>query len=185
MVGVGQTFARRAVAFLLDTLVGYLVGLAAAFPTAFVVSFVFLLITGRAPVIDNARLNVASFLFGLLLTTLYYFLFEVLHGASPGKAMLGMRVVMDDGRRCTPRAAIARGLMRYLDSLLLGFPAIMVMKAPLHQRYGDRIAHTLVLRRNDPLIRAPSGVMRWLVAAGAYAAVATLVYAIIFMLSMR
>jgi uncharacterized RDD family membrane protein YckC len=185
MVGVGQTFARRAVAFLLDTLVVYLVGLAAAFPTGFVVLFVFILITGRVPVIDNVRLNTVSFVFGLLLTALYYFMFEVLHGASPGKAVLGMRVVMDDGRRCTPRAAIARGLMRYLDSLLFGFPAIVVMKAPLHQRYGDRIAHTLVLRRNDPLIRAPAGAVHWLMAAGAYAAVVTVAYAVIFILSMR
>jgi uncharacterized RDD family membrane protein YckC len=185
MVGVGQTFARRAVAFLLDTLVVYLVGLAAAFATGFVVSFVFILITGRAPEIDDARLNIVSFVFGLLLTTLYYFLFEVVHGASPGKAMLGMRVVMDDGRRCTPRAAITRGLMRYLDSLFFGFPAIMVMKAPLYQRYGDRQAHTLVLRRNDPLIRAPAGVVRWLVAAGAYAACAPVMYAIMFSLTMR
>src|SRR5712675_1422438 len=46
----------------------------------------------------------------------YFTLFEALNGGrTPGKQLLGIRVVMDTGRSITPPAALIRNLVRLLD----------------------------------------------------------------------
>ncbi len=105
----------------------------------------------------------------LVLFLLYFVLFEWLFGASPGKAILGMRVVQQDGRACTLRAALVRGLLRYIDGLFFALPAYASMKKTLlRQRLGDRAAKTVVVSRNAPFIQEHRNWRRWVLALALY-----------------
>jgi uncharacterized membrane protein SpoIIM required for sporulation/uncharacterized RDD family membrane protein YckC len=85
-----------------------------------------------------------AYLFG------YFALFEALNGGrTPGKRVLGIRVVMDTGRPVTPTAAVVRTLARLVDcvfpaSFLPGFFLIVFSKG--NKRLGDMAAGTIVVR---------------------------------------
>jgi uncharacterized membrane protein SpoIIM required for sporulation/uncharacterized RDD family membrane protein YckC len=79
----------------------------------------------------------------------YFILFEGLRrGQTPGKRMVGIRVVMDTGKAVTLGAAAARNLLRPADFLpppyLLG--ALLVAFHPRGKRLGDIVAGTVVAR---------------------------------------
>ena len=78
----------------------------------------------------------------------YYILFEGLNsGRTPGKILLGIRVVMDTGRPITPAAAVLRNLVRAGEYAALLLPAALTML--LHRsnkRLGDLAAGTIVVR---------------------------------------
>ena len=78
----------------------------------------------------------------------YYILFEGLNrGRTPGKILLGIRVVMDTGRPITLAAAALRNLVRAAEYAALLLPAALTML--LHRsnkRLGDLAAGTIVVR---------------------------------------
>ncbi len=80
----------------------------------------------------------------------YFTLFEALNGGrTPGKQLLGIRVVMDTGRSITPPAAVIRNLVRLLDCYIpIPFaPALVTMFLhPSNKRPGDMAAGTIVVR---------------------------------------
>jgi len=80
----------------------------------------------------------------------YFTLFEALNGGrTPGKQLLGIRVVMDTGRSITPAAALIRNLVRILDCYFpIPFaPALVTMFLhPSNKRPGDLAAGTIVVR---------------------------------------
>ena len=80
----------------------------------------------------------------------YFTLFEALNGGrTPGKQLLGIRVVMDTGRSITPPAALIRNLVRMLDCYFpIPFaPALVTMFLhPSNKRPGDLAAGTIVVR---------------------------------------
>jgi hypothetical protein len=85
--------------------------------------------------------------------TTYFVLFETLAGGrSPGKMLVGLRVVSDDGRAIGVPQAIARNLLRFIDvlptSYLVGLAAILV--SPQGKRLGDLAAGTIVVRLDRP-----------------------------------
>jgi uncharacterized RDD family membrane protein YckC len=82
---------------------------------------------------------------GFTLTLLYLALFEWICGASPGKFILRMRVVQEDGSPCRLWPAFLRGFLRLIDGIFFGLPAIMAMKTPTYQRIGDKAAETMVV----------------------------------------
>jgi uncharacterized RDD family membrane protein YckC len=77
----------------------------------------------------------------------YYFAFEAATGRTPGKRLLGLRVVHCDGTRPSPRAIAARTLLRLVDWLpllyLAGF-VTMLATGQRRQRLGDLAARTQV-----------------------------------------
>ena len=90
-----------------------------------------------------------------VLVFLYFFLQEILFGATLGKAILGLRVIYQsaDGtyKNLTLIAAIIRNLVRFLDALpsayLIGW--ITALISPRRQRLGDLAAHTFVVSRES------------------------------------
>lgn len=78
----------------------------------------------------------------------YYILFEGLNrGRTPGKILLGIRVVMDTGRPLTWAAAVLRNLVRAGEYATLLLPGMLTML--LHRsskRLGDLAAGTIVVR---------------------------------------
>src|SRR6266853_321302 len=80
----------------------------------------------------------------------YFLLFEALNdGRTPGKRLMGIRVVMDTGHRLTFTAAAVRNLVRVADAqplftYLLGFGLVLFHSQ--HKRLGDIVAGTIVVR---------------------------------------
>lgn len=84
----------------------------------------------------------------------YMVLFEVLNqGRSPGKQMLGLRVVHDDGTPIGWAASLTRNLLRFVDILPFGYTLgiISCLNHPAFKRLGDIAAGTLVVYRDAPL----------------------------------
>jgi uncharacterized RDD family membrane protein YckC len=79
----------------------------------------------------------------------YMTLMESKKGASLGKRARGLQVVMEDGEPVTPEAALIRNLLRFLDALPYVVPylvgAVVASNSPLMQRFGDRVAETIVV----------------------------------------
>ncbi len=77
----------------------------------------------------------------------YFAAFEVLwHGQTPGKRVVGIRVVKDSGRPINAIEGIGRNLMRAVDGFLLyavGLVCMMISRQ--NRRLGDYVAGTLVV----------------------------------------
>src|SRR5216117_4497096 len=72
----------------------------------------------------------------------YFTLFEALNGGrTPGKQLLGIRVVMDTGHAVTPTAATVRNLVRLPDCYFPLLPLlpglVMIFLHRRNQRFGD------------------------------------------------
>ena len=134
----------RFVAVLLDAVIVF-------FPLSIVVG----LMSGggyaeRGPGYANAGVDVGGNVLWLLLAlgVGYYVVCEAAAGATLGKRMVGIRVVGEDGEHVTFGAAVVRNLLRIVDALffyLVGF--LFALTSTRGQRLGDRVAHTLVVRR--------------------------------------
>ena len=68
-------------------------------------------------------------------------------GASPGKRVFGLKVVMDNGLPVTPAASFARNLLRAADFLpfLFSFAIVSMLVRRDYKRLGDIAAGTLVV----------------------------------------
>lgn len=76
-------------------------------------------------------------------------------GCSPGKQVMGLRVVQDDGTPIGWSASLIRNLLRFVDMLPFGYflGAISCLQHPHFKRLGDLAAGTLVVYRELPLVR--------------------------------
>ena len=86
---------------------------------------------------------------GFLVWTGYFMLFEGLRqGQTPGKRIVGIRVVSDTGNAVSMGAAAARNLLRIADFMpppyLIG--GLLVALHPRGKRLGDMVAGTVVAR---------------------------------------
>jgi uncharacterized RDD family membrane protein YckC len=124
--------SARLYAFVLDWLIRLLVAYAAAIAAA---------LTGG---------------FGMAFWLLLYFFLEWFYpvlfelsrsGATPGKSIMGLKVVMDDGLPVTPAASFTRNLLRVADFLPFAFGAAIVSMLVRRdcKRLGDLAAATLVV----------------------------------------
>lgn len=87
-----------------------------------------------------------------LLEWFYPVLFELTRsGATPGKRMFGLQVVMESGLPVTPAAAITRNLLRAADffPFLYGFGVVSMLLRRDFKRLGDLAAGTLVVYRDS------------------------------------
>jgi len=84
----------------------------------------------------------------LLVMFLYFVLFEGLSGATPGKRVLGLRVVGADGTPVGLTRALVRNVLRVVDGLpALGIvAAVLIASSDERARFGDRVAETRVVR---------------------------------------
>ena len=98
--------------------------------------------------------------FGMGLGALLYFLinwwypvlFEVLHqGRTPGKAIMGLRVIHDDGTPVGWASSLTRNLLSAVDMLPFAYcvGAVSCLSHSTFKRLGDLAAGTLVVYRDD------------------------------------
>ncbi len=98
---------------------------------------------GRAVEIAFVSIALFSIFFG------YFIAFEIAWaGRTPGKRLLGLRVVRDGGFPLDATSAVVRNVVRILE-VALGFyivSAIATLVSPRNQRLGDMAAGTVVVR---------------------------------------
>jgi len=93
---------------------------------------------------------------GVALVLILFFALEWLYpvafeltasGATPGKRVFGLRVVMDNGLPVTPAAALTRNLLRAADFLpfAYGFAIVSMLVRRDFKRLGDIAAGTIVV----------------------------------------
>lgn len=82
----------------------------------------------------------------------YPIVFEARWGATPGKYLLGLRVLAGNGAPLGWGAACVRNLLRVVDLLPLGYcaGALCSLFDPRSRRLGDLVADSLVVHRPQP-----------------------------------
>ncbi|WP_187774145.1 RDD family protein [Lolliginicoccus suaedae] len=155
------TFASRGVAMAIDvtvqlTLLGTLLAV----------------LFSALPALDPAAHAAISLLLVILVMIALPVLVETLtRGRSLGKAIMGLRVLRDDGGTISGRHALVRGLAGFfLDFWVLGFfgavALVTSLASPAGKRAGDHLAGTIVVReRLAPVVAAagsnPRGRADW------------------------
>jgi len=83
----------------------------------------------------------------LVVIFLYFVLLEGLAGSTPGKRVLGLRVVGAGGGPVGLTRSLLRNVLRVVDGLpALGIvAAVLISRSPEHARFGDRAAETRVI----------------------------------------
>lgn len=161
LAGLGSRF----LAVLID--IGIQIGIALAIVLLFVIAAATL---GPKAAAIPAKLRAtggslveAAFVFcAFLLFFGYFILFEWLwQGRTPGKRIVGIRVVRDGGFPLDFTASAIRNIVRILELLLTLYfvSAISTLLSPLNRRLGDYAAGTIVVR-DTRFERTPFGVMR-------------------------
>lgn len=143
LAGLGS----RAIAQILDTLAQILFGLA-----LLVVLLLFTLI----PAVEHGLQSLGELigavvvaLFSLMLTGGYYVLFEVLwNGQTPGKRIVGIRAIRENGQPIDFFTSVTRTLLRTVDFLPVGYLVgiISILATRQYKRVGDFVAGTLVVK---------------------------------------
>lgn len=80
-----------------------------------------------------------------LTAAIHGFVFETLWASTPGKRLLGLRVVCAGGTRCSMGAYFWRNIFRIID-FLFAPAALLVIMTPSRQRLGDLVARTVVVQ---------------------------------------
>jgi uncharacterized RDD family membrane protein YckC len=82
----------------------------------------------------------------------YFALFETLwQGQTPGKRLVKIRVIRDDGRPVRLGQAVMRALLMPIDNFMfLGF--FMVLLGQREKRVGDWVAGTVVIQEESPQV---------------------------------
>jgi uncharacterized RDD family membrane protein YckC len=96
------------------------------------------------------------FIFMFALEWFYPVVFELTpSGATPGKRIFHIKVVMDSGLPVTPAASLARNLLRVADFLpfFYGFAIVSMLTRRDGKRLGDLAAATLVVHEPPPVPR--------------------------------
>lgn len=88
------------------------------------------------------------FFLWVLISVGYYTAMEASYGATVGKFLVGLRVVMLEGRQPVDmQSSLVRNVLRVVDILFFYLvAAIAVWSSKSRQRIGDRVAGTVVVR---------------------------------------
>lgn len=155
VAGIGSRFLALAI----DTLIQIGIGLGGVL----VLFFIGLAdIASIVPGFVNWYLAFLGLLSFLLLYG-YYAIYEVLwNGQTPGKRIIGIRVIKNTGRPLTAGETIGRNLMRIIDQLpaFYGIGCVSALCTKQHQRLGDLLVGAILVRENklqdmQPVWHAP------------------------------
>jgi uncharacterized RDD family membrane protein YckC len=102
-------------------------------------------IPGSDAFIDALFGPVAGSLLTLLYITGYHVIFWVLIGQTPGKALMGIRVITLDGCRLSPWRALLRYLGYYVGAVPFALGFLWILADDRRQGWHDKIARTCVI----------------------------------------
>lgn len=139
LAGIGSRFLAMVVDTAIQTAAGLLIFLV----------FIAMLPGFRLFGIAGAQWIIAFFIIaGFLLYSAYFAFFEIVwNGQTPGKRYAQLRVMKDDGRPISAYDAVARNLLRIVDSLpgFYGIGVLSVIFSKQSKRLGDFVAGTVVV----------------------------------------
>ena len=148
--GVG--FWPRGAARIVDWVIHYFVGYGAGFLFRIMLEIVAGMrhTSVRALLRHQTSGHFAVYAFALLGSVVFEAICEGLHGSTPGKRVLSMVVLQEDGSPCRMGSAWIRSFAYFIDALFFGRIGYFNMqKNPQRQRHGDEWAHTVVCRRSN------------------------------------
>jgi uncharacterized RDD family membrane protein YckC len=96
---------------------------------------------------DSASALGISFIVFASLWLNYFTYCESRWGMTVGKKVMGMRVLAGDGGKATFGACSVRNILRPIDYLLIG--PVMIARTERHQRLGDKLGDTIVVRERE------------------------------------
>jgi uncharacterized RDD family membrane protein YckC len=153
VAGVGS----RTAAALVD-LVIIIVGQLSIFLVIAEISSVFDSRTSAAQKLSGGWVTAIGLLFSFALIWGYYVMFEgIWDGQTPGKRMLGIRVVQDGGYSVSFGASAVRNLLRFVDmqpGILYAIGLVSVTISKSGKRLGDIVAGTFVVHERRALIKS-------------------------------
>ena len=142
----------RAAARLIDLIVQFAIAFVsgALLTLAFLIGAALLGIPAAHVVAYLKTASAAGLVASLIGAVVYEALFEGLHGSTLGKLALGLVVLDQSGRPAGFRAAVTRSLAYFVDALFIGLVGYASMRGSAQkQRFGDRWARTVVVRRRS------------------------------------
>jgi uncharacterized RDD family membrane protein YckC len=140
LAGIGSRF----IGALIDTLIAVVAGL--------LLIAAFMIIVPALHLFNNVSANWATGIFFLAVFLLqwgYFSLFEAFwNGRTPGKWVAKIRVIHQSGRGITFIESLGRNLVRIIDWIpsFYGIGIVTMFVTRRHQRLGDLVAGTLVVR---------------------------------------
>jgi uncharacterized RDD family membrane protein YckC len=140
-------FWRRFAAFVLDTIILWLIGFVVGFMIGFGVAF--LVVVSRAGTASSAAAITTPLIYAIsgVIGILYYPLQESSSAqATFGKRALGIIVTDTQGRPISFWRSLGRNVGKILSTLLLFIGYLMIAFTPRKQALQDIIASTLVVR---------------------------------------
>ncbi len=140
----------RAIAFLVDMMIIFALILGFVITAIFFTAFftTLLLSSANVTLIKEFIVVFITPLMFLFLFWGYFTYFESKTGQTPGKKMLGIRVVTEDAKG-PPSVwhAFIRNLLRIIDGQLLYLIGVLLIWfSKKNQRLGDMLAHTIVVK---------------------------------------
>ncbi len=114
--------------------------------------FAALFIDGLILLIPNIILNhIAPFVGSVVLVLFYKPIFESSPiMATPGKALMGIIVVSEEGARCSFKQALIRSLMAIVSGMCLFIGYLISLFTARHQTLHDLVAETIVINQEMP-----------------------------------
>jgi uncharacterized RDD family membrane protein YckC len=149
LAGVGSRFLALAFDTLLQAVIGLAVGL--------VVGIIGVAVAGSAASRPWVLAVLVLALF--VVYTGYFAVFEaVWRGQTPGKRLVGLRVIDVSGSPVSVYAAILRNLIRIVDQLpgIYGVGIVSVLVTLRQQRLGDLAAGTVVVHERTEVLAIPN-----------------------------
>lgn len=149
IAGIGS----RGAAALVDALIQWVLLLAMYIGLAATVIGSTLAAAGRGATTAAAVVAAVFLLAAFVVTVGYFILFEIVwNGQTPGKRLVGLRVIRENGYPIRPADAVIRNLVRVVDALpgiyLVGL-LVMLLNAR-SRRLGDFAAGTIVVHESNP-----------------------------------
>lgn len=146
-------FVSRLIAFTIDLIIINVISIIIVASTGLIANF-FGLGNTTGPIKTVLDFTISTLENGTLLITLsftsmfgaaYLLFFWVLVGVTPGKALLGLRIVRTDGRPLNIGRALLRLIGYWLSALLLFLGFVLVIIDNRRQGLHDKLAGTVVI----------------------------------------
>lgn len=142
-------FFSRSVAFLIDLVILSLSATFIVFMISEIINFF-----GLTNYVTQVFANLQTMtIFTRVFISLLYYIYSLLYfsffwsliGSTPGKLLLGLRIISINGRRIGFLRGIIRGICYYISALLIFMGFIMIIFDKNRQGLHDKIAGTLVI----------------------------------------
>jgi uncharacterized RDD family membrane protein YckC len=103
----------------------------------------------RSPIMENMKMFITSPMFYSIITLLfiatYYIFFWTVTGQSPGKGIMGLRILTHRGGKLKLSQAILRYIGYYLSAIPLGLGFFWILIDDRRLAWHDRLANTCVV----------------------------------------